>query len=81
MTIHHVRVIEGGKIVLPAALRRKHGYTVGSTLVVREEANGISIRSLDEAVARAQAYFKQFEPDRILSDELIAERRAEAARE
>ena len=82
MSTFHVRVIDGGKIVLPAALRRKHGFDVGKTLVVEESTGGVTIRSLDDAVAAAQAIMAKVAPaGRVLSDELIADRRAEAARE
>jgi bifunctional DNA-binding transcriptional regulator/antitoxin component of YhaV-PrlF toxin-antitoxin module len=82
MSTFHVRVIDGGKIVLPPALRRKHGFEVGKTLVVEESPGGVTIRSLDDAVAAAQAIMAKVAPaDRVLSDELIADRRAEAARE
>ncbi len=82
MSTFHVRVIEGGKIVLPSALRRKHGFEVGKTLVVEESSAGVTIRSLDDAVAAAQAIMAKVAPaSRLLSDELIADRRAEAARE
>lgn len=82
MSTFHVRVVEGGKIVIPAALRRKYGFEVGKTLVVTDEADGVTIRSLGDAVAAAQAIMRRFvPPDRHLSDELIAERRAEAERE
>ena len=82
MSIFHVRVIDGGKIVLPAALRRKHGFEVGKTLVVEESSSGVTIRSLDDAVAAAQAIMAKVAPtSRVLSDELVADRRAEAARE
>jgi bifunctional DNA-binding transcriptional regulator/antitoxin component of YhaV-PrlF toxin-antitoxin module len=49
MSAYHVRIIEGGKIVLPAVLRRKHGFTVGQTLVVQDDEGGVTIQSLDEA--------------------------------
>lgn len=82
MTTFHVRIVEGGKIVIPAALRRKHGFTVGKTLVVDDAPGGVTLRSLDEAVAAAQAIMAKVAPaDRRLSDELIAERRAQAARD
>ena len=82
MAAFHVRVVEGGKIALPAAMRRKYGFEVGQTLVVSETSGGLAIRSLDDAVAAAQAIMAKVAPaDRMLSDELIAERRAEAARE
>lgn len=82
MSTFHVRVVEGGKIVIPAALRRKFGFDVGKTLVVDETPSGVAIRSLDDAIATAQAIMaKVAPPERVLSDELIAERRAEAARD
>ena len=82
MSTFHVRVIDGGKIVLSAALRRKHGFEVGKTLVVEESPGGVTIRSLDDAVVAAQAIMAKVAPaGRVLSDELIADRRAEAARE
>ena len=82
MAIFHVRVVEGGKIVIPAALRRKHGFDVGKTLVIDDTPNGVTIRSLDEAVAAAQAIMAKFVPPGVsLADELIADRRAEALRE
>ncbi|HEY5071547.1 MAG TPA: AbrB/MazE/SpoVT family DNA-binding domain-containing protein [Caulobacteraceae bacterium] len=82
MSSFHVRVVEGGKIVIPAALRRKHGFDVGSTLVIEDSSRGVTIRSLDAAVAQAQAIMAKIAPaGRVLSRELIAERRAQAARE
>jgi bifunctional DNA-binding transcriptional regulator/antitoxin component of YhaV-PrlF toxin-antitoxin module len=82
MDTFHVRVVGGGKIVLPAALRRKHGVAVGDTLVIEDAPEGMTVRSLRDAVASAQAIVAKFVPaDRSLSEELIAERRAEAARE
>ncbi len=82
MPSFHVKVVEGGKIAIPAALRRKHGFDVGKTLVVDDADGRVTIRSLDDAVAAAQAIMARVtSPDRMLSDELIAERRAEAARE
>jgi bifunctional DNA-binding transcriptional regulator/antitoxin component of YhaV-PrlF toxin-antitoxin module len=82
MSSFHVRIFDGGKIALPAALRRKHGFAVGQTLVVNDGPLGITIRTLDDAVAAAQAIMARVAPpERILSDELIAERREQAARE
>ena len=82
MSSFHVKVVEGGKIAIPAALRRKHGFDVGKTLVVDDVGGSVTIRTLDDAVAAAHAIMAQVAPaDRVLSDELIAERRAEADRE
>lgn len=82
MSAFRVRVIEGGRIVLPAAIRQKHGFDVGKTIVVDDCSGVVTIRTLDDVVAAAQAIMaKVAPPDRILSDELIAERLAEAARD
>jgi bifunctional DNA-binding transcriptional regulator/antitoxin component of YhaV-PrlF toxin-antitoxin module len=82
MSTFHVRVVDGGKIVIPAALRRKYGFEVGKTLVVDDGDGVVTIRSLDDAVAAAQAIMARVAaPDRRLSDEIISERRAEARRE
>ncbi|MGI9168896.1 MAG: hypothetical protein ACR2FH_01800 [Caulobacteraceae bacterium] len=82
MSSFHVKVVGGGKIAIPAALRRKHGFDVGRTLVVEDGVGSVTIRSLDEAVAAAQAIMARVAPpERMLSDELIAERRVQAARE
>ena len=82
MSSYHVRVVEGGKMVIPAALRRKYGLTVGKTVVVSDGPNGLTIRSLDDAIADVQAIMAKYAPpERILSDEIIADRRAEAERE
>jgi len=82
MDTFHVRVVDGGKIVLPAALRRKHGFAVGDTLVVEDGPDGVKVRSLNDAVAAVQALVARFVPaDVSLVDDLIAERRAEAERE
>jgi bifunctional DNA-binding transcriptional regulator/antitoxin component of YhaV-PrlF toxin-antitoxin module len=78
----HVKVVEGGKIVIPAALRRKHGFGVGDTLVVEDGPEGVTVRSLDEVIGAAQAIVAKFVPANVsLVDDLIAERRSEAERE
>ena len=79
---YQVKIVEGGKIALPAALRRKHGYVVGQRLLVEDGADGLSIRSADDVIRRAQDWVSRLAPgDRCLSDELIADRRREAAGE
>ena len=79
---YQVKIVEGGKIVLPAALRRKHGYAVGQMLLVDDARDGVRIRSLDDVIARAQDIMARVAPpERCLSDELIADRRHEAANE
>jgi bifunctional DNA-binding transcriptional regulator/antitoxin component of YhaV-PrlF toxin-antitoxin module len=82
MSTFHIRVVKGAKIVIPATLRRKYGFDIGTTLVVDDCPGGVMIRSLDDAVATAQAIMARIAPaDRRLSDEVIAERRAQSMHE
>ena len=79
---YQVKIVEGGKIALPAALRRSLGFAVGQTLLVDEGEDELRIRSVDSALARAQAIVMRLAPpERCLSDELVADRRREAADE
>ena len=81
MNPRHTRIVEGGKVVIPAVFRNELGFKTGDTVLVDIDRGALRIRSLAAAIARAQAIAKRFSPERILSDELIADRRAEAARE
>lgn len=76
------KIGQGGRIVLPARLRREAGLAIGDDLVVRLEDGEVRLIKYADSVRRAQALVRRFvEPGRSLSDELIAERRAEAERE
>ncbi|MCB4805263.1 AbrB family looped-hinge helix DNA binding protein [Methylobacterium brachiatum] len=71
-----------GTLVIPADFRRELGLSIGDTVMVELAEDGLRVRSLSAAVREAQAIVRDFAPaDRSLADELIAERRAEAARE
>ena len=80
---YSAKLIKGGKIVIPAELRREFGFKEGDTLVLDRDGGGISIKSYDQVVREVQATFRAMLGDqaRSMVDELIAERRAEAARE
>lgn len=81
---YHSKVIAGGKIVIPADLRREFGIKDGDSLVIaRDPAGGLTIKTYDQVVKEVQARFAarigSYEGN--LSDELIADRRREAAAE
>jgi AbrB family looped-hinge helix DNA binding protein len=77
-----VKIIDGGKLIIPAAFRRSLGFDTGDTVVVELDEDGLHVRSLSSAVRRAQQIVREFVPDEAdLADELIAERRIEAERE
>ena len=76
------RVTSGGRIVLPAEIRATLDLPDGAAVTVRLEGRQIVIEPYAEVVKRIQERWQRHIPaDRSLVDELIAERRAESARE
>ncbi len=76
------KVAEGGRIVIPAEYRKTLGIEIGDNVVLQLEDGEVRLFTIDEAIRRAQEIVRQYVPEgRSLVDELIAERRAEAARE
>ena len=82
MSFIRAKVNDNGRIVIPADFRKELGIEPGDEVIMRLENGEIHVTTVEEAVRRAQQLLRQFiPPGRMLSDELIAERRAEAARE
>ena len=82
MHSQRVKLIDGGKLVIPAAMRRELGTATGDSVVV-DLANGeLRVRTLRKVIEDARAIMRRYVPeDRSLVDELLAERREEAERE
>ena len=80
---HHAKLIKGGKVVIPADLRREFGFAEGDTLVFERGDGGLVLKSYAQVVREVQAEFRALRGEGAGSvvDDLIAERRAEAARE
>lgn len=76
-----VRVGPQGRIVVPAALRRRLGIEAGDVLVARAEDDRLVLERREAVLARIRQRFAHIPPEVSLVDELIAERRREAARE
>ena len=73
---------ERGRVVLPSSLRRELGVHTGDRLILSVQEDGsVRLVSARQLAAELQGIFKDLAPDRSLADELIAERRAEQARE
>src|SRR5438034_1696728 len=76
------KVTSGGRVVLPAAARNTLGLKDGSDLRIVLEDRQLVLIPYFEVIRRLQEKYRRLIPgDRSLADELIAERRAEAARE
>jgi AbrB family looped-hinge helix DNA binding protein len=72
----------GGRVVIPAAFRAALGMKPGDRLTMRLEGNELRIYTQREGIRRAQELVRRYIPEGVsLVDELIAERRAEAAKE
>jgi bifunctional DNA-binding transcriptional regulator/antitoxin component of YhaV-PrlF toxin-antitoxin module len=44
-----------GRVSLPVELRKKHGLVHGGEIIVEDAGDAIILRTVDQAVARAQA--------------------------
>ena len=72
---------EGGRLVIPAAYRKALGLKPGDEVLLTLEDGEIRVVSTRQAIARAQTLLQRYIPKgRSLSEELIQERREEAAR-
>jgi len=78
-----VKIIDGGKLVIPANMRRAMGIAPGDTVLVELLPEGeLRVRPLAAAIRQAQAIVReQVKGDRSLAEELMRERRQEAAHE
>jgi AbrB family looped-hinge helix DNA binding protein len=71
-----------GRIVIPSEIRSRMGIKPGDTLFLTLEGNVLKVESQLARIRRIQESMRALIPgDRLLSDELIAERREEARRE
>ncbi|HZU02563.1 MAG TPA: AbrB/MazE/SpoVT family DNA-binding domain-containing protein [Ktedonobacteraceae bacterium] len=79
MSTKRVKVTEDGSIVIPAEYRQALGFHVGDEVILSLEEGSLRIFTLNQAIKRAQELVRRYIPEgRSLSDELIAERRAES---
>ena len=76
------KVDRHGRVVIPAEYRRALGLREGDAVVIQLDDGALRILTHAQAIRRAQEIVAKYvSPERSLVDELIAERRAEAARE
>jgi bifunctional DNA-binding transcriptional regulator/antitoxin component of YhaV-PrlF toxin-antitoxin module len=72
-----------GRVILPAWWRKKEGVNPSTELCVAvTEQGSLVVETREQGLRRARALMRKYIPEDVnLSDELIADRRAEAARE
>lgn len=78
-----MKMSEGGRVVIPAEIRQSLGLKEGEMVLFELRDGEAVITTRLARIRRAQEMFRRFVPpgSPSLADELIAERRAEAAQE
>ena len=80
--VYRSKVDASGRVVLAADQRSAHDQHEGDTVLLVQDGETVRIETPEQALKAAQDYFcKLAPPERIFSDELLKERRDEAARE
>lgn len=81
--VYPLKVDESGRMVIPAGAKVRDSLRHGEALVASEEADGsLRVRSHADVIREIQDYVAQFvQPGECWSEELLQERRDEAARE
>lgn len=78
----HVKISGGRRMVLPSEACEKLHLGVGDTVIVEVKDDDIRLRSWKKVLQEMQEHLAEKVPAGLsVVDELIAERRAEAARE
>ena len=73
------KVVEGGRVILPAAFRKSLGLAKGDTVLMELHGEEVRLRPARSALRRLQEKLRDYAPeDGSVSDELIADRRQEA---
>jgi len=76
------RLNDNGRIVIPAEIRQKMGLRPGDILMLHVEDNVLIVESQQSRIRRVQESLRRLIPsDRVLSDELVTDRREEARNE
>ncbi len=75
---YHAKVIAGGKVVIPANLRREFGIKDGDTILFDRSADGgLSIRTFDQVIRDTQRRAREIFGADYSVDQFLAERRAD----
>lgn len=82
MQIIKTRVTQGGRIVIPAEMRKQLGIEIGENVNLELKSDSLKITTGQAALRRIQNSLKNLVPEGVsLVDELIDERRKEAENE
>jgi AbrB family looped-hinge helix DNA binding protein len=82
MSSFRAKIGPSGRLVIPAAQRRELGFEVGDEVLLETAGDELRVTSLKNRIARVQALVGKYNPrGESLSDSLIRDRRAQAAKD
>ena len=82
MTAYKGRVVSGGRLQIPADVRKELGLADGDDVRLEVVDGELRVRSLKSALARVRAIARAHVPPGVsLAEGLVADRRADAARD
>jgi AbrB family looped-hinge helix DNA binding protein len=84
MNVQKGKIVSGGRLQLPAEMRKQLGLEEGDAVLMEVVNNELRIRSQRESIKRIQELLKPLRPnegEKLMSEELIADRRKEAENE
>lgn len=72
-----VNITPNGRMSLPANIRKRLGLEAGGVVLVEETPDGVVLRTVEQAVAKAQAIAKRYaqQPDASVDAFLAARRK------
>ena len=74
-----VYITANGRMSLPAGIRKRLGLQGGGAVLIEETADGVILRTVSQAVARAQAIAKKYTDHTDASvDAFLASRRSDS---
>jgi AbrB family looped-hinge helix DNA binding protein len=80
--VFSTKIDSSGRVVLPADIREAMDVSAGDTVQIVIDGDSVRIKSRQQALKEAQDYFCKVIPANVsVVDELLRERREEAARE
>lgn len=82
--MHTLSMSENGRVLIPAAVREQLGFKPNSRIYMEVKDGGLVLMSAAQHFAKLRAFFDEhlnIPPGHSIVDELIADRRAEAAKE
>jgi len=82
MNVERGRLVSGGRLQIPARVRRELGLKDGDAVRMEIVDGELRVRPYRDVLAEISTRLRQYVPEDVsLSEELIADRRAEAERE